>query len=260
MVSLRQGAKIGSIPWYSYTGTYVCSDPTIGNAFIPQSNGIGEYAHGATSPSATLSVSGYYIDGGCSVDPTTGNLAQVVVTKGRRAKPEVLIYSPGQGTATPYTDKRVQSFRYPAYDDAGNLFVTAFVKGLAHRITELPAGKSAFELVTIPSNDSLVTEIQWVGSELALDLHDDSGNDAIERIKISGGAAMLVGTARLLHAPGWYFWIQGGQVVGLYAKVRRHNDKAVAIWEYPKGGIPSAKYYGMTRWRKDNVYDVTVSR
>lgn len=160
IVSLRQGTKMGSIPWYSYIGGYVCSDPNTGNVFIPQSNGIAEYTHGATSPSATLSLSGYYVDGGCSVDPTTGNLAQVVVTKGRRPRSEVLVYAAGQSIGRPYSDKRVEEFGYPAYDDAGDLFVTAFVKGLAHRITELAAGKSAFDLVTIPSNDALVTKIQ----------------------------------------------------------------------------------------------------
>ena len=77
MASYPDGQIVGSIPFYSLAGN-VCSDPRNGNVFIPEGYAIYEYAHGGTVPIATLSVpNGYDAQGGCSVDPMTGNLAQM---------------------------------------------------------------------------------------------------------------------------------------------------------------------------------------
>jgi hypothetical protein len=257
IASYAQGRVVGSISWYS-RGNYICSDPTNGNVFIREGDTIYEYAHGAVSPMATLTLSGYYITGGCSVDPTTGNLAQAAVSQGRDPKAVVLVYSGGQGAPTPYADKRIQTFGYPAYDDAGNLFVPANLKRV-FRIAELPTGKSAFTLIKTPNVTGVVSKIQWVGRYLALELHYDSGGNAIDQIQISGRRGRVVSSTPILRAASAYFWIQDGSVVGLSSRIRLHNDQALAIWPYPSGGEPSDKFYGMTKGRKDRAYDVTVS-
>ena len=67
--SYPRGKIIGSL---ATIGQSVCADGS-GNVFITQNQHVIEYAHGGTSPIATLTLPG--LDGwGCSVDPTTGNL------------------------------------------------------------------------------------------------------------------------------------------------------------------------------------------
>jgi hypothetical protein len=52
-----------------------CSNRT-GDVFVPNNTEVFEYAHGGTSPIATLSLPGNS-GAACSIDPSTGNLAVV---------------------------------------------------------------------------------------------------------------------------------------------------------------------------------------
>jgi hypothetical protein len=61
-----------------------------------------EYAHGGTSPIKTLSDPDYY-PLGCSVDPTTGNLAVTNRLSTSFTAGDVAIYADASGTPTSYT-------------------------------------------------------------------------------------------------------------------------------------------------------------
>lgn len=56
-------------------GSAICADSR-GNVFLPKDTEVVEFAHGGASPVTTLTFPGY-LAVGCSVDPTTNNLAVV---------------------------------------------------------------------------------------------------------------------------------------------------------------------------------------
>ena len=65
----------------SYGESGDCTDAN-GNVFISNDDNVFEYAHGGTEPIATLDLPGSNAIG-CSVDPTTGNLAVVFSGSGK---------------------------------------------------------------------------------------------------------------------------------------------------------------------------------
>jgi hypothetical protein len=257
VLSYPGGAIVGAIPWYD-ASNYICSDPTNGNIFVPENYRIYEYAHGGTSPIATLRVPGAYVETkGCAVDPTTGNLAVVAYNASFNAV--LLVYRSASGTPAVYLDKKVPLFDYPTYDSSGNLFASAFSKHGGTRIAEIPAGKSRFRLIKLSGTDAVPLKIQWDGKYLAF-LTDAGQNAAIYQLQISGRTGTIVGTFVLNGAsPSGYFWIYDGSVIASYQKLHRYHNQAVAVWPYPAGGSATAVYYGLTKGRKDYATDLTVS-
>jgi hypothetical protein len=263
MVSYPQGQIVGKIAWYFPYGI-ICSDPNTGNVFLPEGETVYEYAHGGTTPIATVSFpSGYSSVGGCAVDPTTGNLAQVAATviKGQSTT-AVLVYPQAQGAPTIYLSKKLTGFDYPAYDDAGNLFVTAETKKVRLRIGELPAGGNDFTVIKL-SEYVYPTKIQWDGTHLCFEYNNGTnGSTVIDQVKIAGRTGTIVNAIRLAEAStvyDEYFWIQNGSAFAVYGKIKQNNNIALGVWRYPSGGNPTARYYGMTNGRKDYIWDMTVS-
>ena len=104
------GTLVGSLSTY---GLAVCSD-SAGNVFIVSNSEIEEYAHGGTSPIATLSLSGDQ-GSGCSVSPLNGDLA--VVYKGDGS--DVAVFPDSGGTPALYRSG-IDSL-FCGYDGNGNL-------------------------------------------------------------------------------------------------------------------------------------------
>src|SRR5579863_9879762 len=183
-----------------------------------------EYAHGGTTPIATLSVPGSNAYG-CAVDPTTGDLA-VTNTNG------VSIFQDAQGTPTTYVDWAVPD--YCSYDNKGNLFVV-----VGHdQLTELPEGSSGFNIIRVDIPGPYST-VQWDGRGLAV------GGDAfasypvkVYQVTISGSRGKAIKTVTLStkddRANDAQFWVQGHTVV---QPTNRGNE--VGIWAYPSGGMPA---------------------
>ena len=115
VVSNPAGELVGTLPT---GGAGICSDSG-GNVFIADDNNVVEYAHGGTSPIATLSLPGDDA-AGCSVDPTTRNLAVVFVGSGG----DIAIFADAAGMPTLY-NSGLESL-YCGYDNNGNLFVDGF--------------------------------------------------------------------------------------------------------------------------------------
>lgn len=256
MVSYPQGKIVGSIPWYTLSDA-ICSDPNSGNVFIPEGGAIYKYAHGGTSPIATLSLpSGYYESQGCTVDPTTGNVAATLYRTNQSA---VAVYPGGQGPPTMHSDNHVSIFSRPTYDDAGDLYITCNTAHGGVRIAELPAGKSQFTLIKVTNAREGVTKIQWDGTYLAIATTTSSGGAAIDQLQINGKTAERVNTIVLNGGDRLNFWIQSGSVFGQYYKTLKNNNQSIAEWPYPAGGSPTAKFFGLTKGRKDDIGDLTVS-
>jgi hypothetical protein len=255
MLSYPQWKIVGTISG-GFANSEICADPRDGNVFVTELGQIVEYAHGGTKPIATLDApSPYQLLGGCAVDPTTGNLAVASYDP-----VEVLIYAGAQGSATVHADKKLTTFDYPAYDNAGNLYVTAATKTGAFRIAELKARHTRFEPITL-NEDVRGGKIQWDGTYLTFQnwLGQHRGR-VLYQVQVNGHTGTVVNEAQLLKAGGDpNFWLQNGSVIGLYGGIKSHNDRAVAAWPYPSGGKPSAPFFGIARGAKNNVIDFTVS-
>lgn len=114
-----KGKPVGNITGISAPNG-ICTD-VAGNVFVVGTNSqqIYEYAHGGSTPIATLDDSGNYPQG-CAVDPSSGTLA---VAGGFPTTANVAIYKNASGTPMIYATPEAGTFIYCTYDDNGNLFM-----------------------------------------------------------------------------------------------------------------------------------------
>ena len=157
-----------------------CSDRA-GNVFITSflASEIVEYAHGGTSPIATLSDPGEY-PVGCSVDPTTGNLAVTNQLTTSYFAGDLAIYPNASGTPTTYTAPNFYYYFFCTYDNKGNLYVDGLSNGTnssTGQYAELPAGSSNLESITI-DQDIYPLGIQWDGKYVAI------GAQTVEKVRV----------------------------------------------------------------------------
>ncbi|HTA54531.1 MAG TPA: hypothetical protein VK755_07305 [Candidatus Acidoferrales bacterium] len=209
-----------------------------------------EYAHGGTSPIATLNdptkegVS-------CSVDPTSGDLA---VASAHPA--EVEIYKHATGTPTIYSDPDVPSFDACTYDDHGNLFIVS--SGASHPLAELPSGGNSILAIAFPAFS--LGNIQWDGHNLAMSIFGGSRGPAkILRVQVVGASARIVGKTYLYanrdkQVGGVQFWIAGNRIV--MPSQARITDTVIGVWSYPFGGDPVNRLHA---WHSYFLSGVTVS-
>lgn len=226
VLSYPRGKVVGQLP--SYLGGEAvgeCVDKAQDVWIVNQDpNAVVEYAHGGTTPLATLSDPDGYAYG-CSVDPTTGDLA---VTNSDGA---VAIYPLAQGNPTIYN--RRGPTLYCAYDDGGNLFVSFGT----YALEELLKGSSTFRNITVAGSlTGGLTSLQWVGHGLVASAEDDrKRTQQIYSMSVSGTTATIVTTTNLGGlSPQQYvqFWVQNHAIIG--PADRAHNY--LEFWSYPKGG------------------------
>lgn len=209
-----------------------------------------EYAHGGTSPIARLDdpVEGI----GCSIDPTSGDLAVASSNPG-----EVAIYKHATGSATVYSDPDAPSFDACAYDDHGNLFAVS--SGAFHPLVELPKGGNSILPIAFPGYS--LGNIQWDGHNLAISIFGGGdGPIQIFRVKVVGADARIVGKTYLYanrnrNQPGVHFWIAGDQLV-MPTPARGASDSILSVWSYPWGGDPVKR---MRAWHSYFLFGVAVS-
>jgi hypothetical protein len=233
VLSFPKGDLVGTLTGFSVPSGE-CVDES-GDVFVADGGAdtIREYAHGGTTPIATLNDPGEPY--GCSVDPTTGNLA---VTNGSDS---VAIYPSAQGTPTLYSDPSIYEYLFCAYDNHGNLFVDGTTSDL---IGELPKGGASFTNITFNGAIAGPSSMQWVGGKLVI--VDDGAPwrtpTPVDRVQISGSTGIVVGTTHLKSQYGGVaayvqYWIQGHNIVG---PERSNGDghRFLGFWGYPTGGKP----------------------
>jgi len=224
--SYPKGRHVGTLKGF-YDPEAECVDKA-GDVFISDNDTVTEYPHASTKPAQTLTFSGYFA-GGCSSDPTTGNLA-VAWIEGFYGY--VAVYKNTTGSPTLYQSPNM-ALAYCGYDTAGNLFVD----GAAYfsdelQLAELPKNGNRLETVTL--NQAIYTPgpVQWDGKYLAV------GDDATENIYqfvIAGSSGTREGTTALgdgQHISQW--WIAGNKVVGSSGI----SPYVTWYWTYPAGGAP----------------------
>lgn len=207
-----------------------CADKA-GDVFITDvgNDQILEYAHGGKTPIVRLE--GTSIDPfGCSVDPTTGNLAVASLGPGSSfSNGNVAVYPKARGTPKIYTDSNFNVYFFCAYDDKGNLYIDGRNLGSEFEFAELPKGKGKFMNVTLKHNIGFPASLQWDGKYVAV---GDENSNTIYKFAISGSLGMLKGAAHLVGAKqvvAW--WIHRSTVI-----VSDDGNNTLGYWPYPAGG------------------------
>jgi hypothetical protein len=234
--------------------TGVCSDAG-GNVWVVNASTlkIVEYAHGGTKPVATLTESSTINPLGCSVDPTTGNLA--VTNLGNYKTPGSLaIFTDAKGSAKNY---QASSLAYPyfcGFDDEGNVFVDGVNSAYEFVLFELPSGSGKLQAITLSGSVGFPGGVAWDGEYLAIgDQYYQSKNaSAIDQVSVSGSAGTFEGTTALTGScDALQFAISGG---GTPKKDQQGNTAVVpdacsnnaAFYAYPAGGSPTDTITGFT--------------
>jgi hypothetical protein len=212
----------------------LCVDAA-GDVFVANYGGddVIEYAHGGTAPVQTLSDPGEH-PMGCSVDPTTGNLAVTSFQSSPSAPGNVAIYTGATGTPTSYSDPTIHYYLYCAYDSKGNLYVDGKTYPSSEdAFAELPSGSSTFTGISLNATIDYAIAIQWDRGELVVG--NTYENNQIYRFKIKHGNGTQIGSpAALTHGYGVeQFWIDGKVLIGPVPAY-----PYVAFWNYPAGGLP----------------------
>jgi hypothetical protein len=239
--------------------TGMCSDAS-GDVFVTEAPkksskaGTGyveEYAHGGTSPIASLKVTSGEMPMDCGSDATSGDLA-VTQQKSSNYAPSVAIYAGGKGTPKVLQTDAIGADPQCGYDDAGNLFVTSGGNVGA----ELAAGKSSFTTVTLNRTIGGVKHAQWDGNRFALQSFNTTHHNGeiveerIYRVQISGSTGTITGVTVFKNWPekvSGSSWIDGGMIVGT-------PSSEIAFWKYPEGGKAVKAIH-----LKSHVATVTIS-
>lgn len=190
-----------------------------------------EYARGGTVPIAVLHDNGYSPTG-CSIDPTTGNVAVANFYAYNYSSGTVAIYAHSPAGEAPrlLTDPDIFEPRFCGYDARGNLYIDGYSKDLAIEFAVLPARSTQFTNITLNETIHEPGTVQWDGKYLAV---GDASTNIIYQFSISGSAGTEMGSTSMNGVKYGVnqFWIEGAKVVGAAAA-----DGEIGIWKYPAGG------------------------
>lgn len=232
--------KVGNV-WFIEFGNI---DGVLGSAV--------EYAHGGSSPLKTLRTEGSSV--GCSIDPTSGDLAVANASNAGSGPPNVAVFKNASGTPKLYYNSRCGIPLPPGYDQNGNLYVEGYgsSRGIAP-LCVLPHKGNALRPVRINVSIPIPEGVMWDGKyiTLATEVGVDPKTVIYQMAKNSFGNLKKVSQTVLTDScygdraeVGQPFIVgsantpankqQGNVVVG--------GNKACAprfdYWSYPAGGNP----------------------
>jgi hypothetical protein len=233
VVSYPKGKLVGTLTGFDHPQGE-CVDAS-NDVWITNTNAseIVEYAHGGTNPIATLIDSGQY-PVGCSIDPTTGNLAATSIFSTKDGQGNVAIYASAAGNPTTYTAPLILYYYFCGYDNAGDLYVDGTVGGyhVPDEVAVLPKSESKFYDVALDQSMYFPGDIKWDGKYMAI---GDQSDALIYQFDIKGSDGLEVGSTPLANSGDVVgYWIDGKTVIGADAA-----DNDAAYWKYPKGGKPT---------------------
>jgi len=244
VLSLPTGKLVGKLTGFNQP-LGDCTDKQ-GDVFIADSQGanVREFKHGAKQPFNVLNDSGYY-PLGCSVDPTTGNVAVTNIIGNANGLPpgNVAVYRKAKGSPKYYSDPSIFQYGYCSYDGHGNLYIDGIMPPTDFpQVAELPKGSKKFENITLDQNlgGYNISALLWDGKYLAVASQDSA---VIYQFIIAGKAGTEAGSTQLKGSTGaGAFWVDSGM---LYAPVYQGSIGSVGVYPYPKGGKPSQSYYAV---------------
>jgi hypothetical protein len=231
--SYPKGTLEGTLTGFS-TPYGLCSDGA-GNVWIVNdgANEIVEYAHGGTTPIATLSDPNEFPEG-CSVDSTTGNLA-VTNFYSSSGSGSVAIYAKASGTPTLYSDPDIAEFRFCGYDDKGNLWADGANSSSQFAFAELPRGKSSLKNIPLKQTIEWPGGVQYDGTYVAV-----GDTDAGKVYRIDGKTRKVMQTITLGVTELNQFWLALGSKGKSNMSQSRlvaplQDNNAVNGYQYPSG-------------------------
>jgi hypothetical protein len=206
-----------------------------------------EYAHGGTTPIATLDDPSR--GQGCAIDPSSGNLAVAgAYSSGQYSYGAVAIFKKAQGNATMYYSKTLQPFWLCGYDSKGNLYI-AGNSGTPdeQQLIRLAKGANNFEQIKLNSplygNSTFPSSVQWDGKYMTASSASTGIGDGhyqpsyMYRLKISGSAATTIGTTTFTgkrKLMTGQIWIDGKRIIASHYR----GGGGVDSWSYPNAGNP----------------------
>ena len=216
-----------------------CTDAA-GNVWIVIGIGsVAEYAHGGTTPIKTLPIGGL-LPNGCSVDPTTGNLAVAGLAG-------IAIFKHAKGLAKVYYDKLFYTYYFCGYDPAGDLFIDGLTTSGFFQLSELPKKSSTWVNFTL--NGAFPGGVEWDGKFIT---YGDQLYNTVWQLRIENRKAKVVGETGLFGAgdPVYQYAFadfsrgssQARRVIGM--DFEGSAAGTVAVWNYPAGGAPLKVYAG----------------
>ncbi len=238
MYSYPRGRLKGQITGF-FNPEGLCVDKS-GNVWVVNDTSDGihqitEYAHGGTTPIANLNDPNGNVNG-CSIDPTSGDLAVTSFFGATGNQGSVSIYRGAKGGPVDFVAPNIYYYYYCGYDNKGNLFVDGLATGSAFAFAELPHGSIKFKNVVLNQSILYPGGVQWDGKHMAVG--DQYG--PIYQFAIRGNRGTEVGVTPLDQEKQIVqFWIQGGRVIG-----PNEYGANVMLWSYPAGGSPTKTLSG----------------
>jgi hypothetical protein len=239
-----KGKLVGTLGGFS-SPEGACTDAR-GNVWITsqRQNEILEFAHGGTTPIATLTQEDQLFDG-CSVDTTTGTLAvdsfcQLSVAECVQPG-SVFIYTNIKKPPKRYGDSNINLIYFCGYDSNGNLFVDGNQDGFdpPAELAELPKGSSTFTNISLNRIIYFPGGVQWDGKYIAVGDQEAGGEltSSVHQIAVTGSTGTVVSTTKLEGTEDVVqFWIQGSRIVA--PDIERTGANDVRLFKYPAGGVP----------------------
>lgn len=218
----------------------LCSDAK-GNVFVANTNGndIVEYAHGGTTPIATLKDLPYYFPNSCAVDPVSGDLAvtNLAYYNSGTHTANFVIFKNAAGKPKAYVTPAIYSYFMCGYDDRGNLVVDGLALHGPAAFAILQHGSQKLEDLTLDQAPPDAGGVQWDGKHWAI----GDGYATIDQFDITGTKGTKVGATVLQEsATVTEFFIDGDRVI-----VPEHDSGRVQTFAYPAGGAAIATIKGL---------------
>jgi hypothetical protein len=217
----------------------MCSDKD-GNVYMATgaSGDILEYAHGGSSPIKTLSDANNY-SYGCSVDPSTGDLAVTNLYDGALEQGSVLIYPNATGSPQSYQESSISDYYFCGYDHKGNLFVDGVGASDAFVLAEILKHTGSWRNITLNASIGIPGNVQAHGTTVAIgDQGDEDGSQAIDQFSVSGSSGTQTGETSLTGAGD----VPEAWIGGKYVAAPDTRNADVELYDYPAGGNPIGTY------------------
>ena len=238
ILSYPSGKLVGST---TGLGTFGACGDGKGNVFIADGAAIDEYTHGGTTPINTFALPGRAYS--CGVDPQSGNLAVAYVDLSS-GNSGVAVFPNAQEPPSYYAASILAV--YCGYDNNGNLFVTGEGEHGDPAMAELAKGSQSLSAVSVsPSPNGFAGQVQWDGKQLTLEVLGVKKGVLLERLKVSGSTATVVGVTKFkgVTRTAEASWIQGNLIFipyGVFGEGPYANK--IGVWKYPRGGKLVAKF------------------
>jgi hypothetical protein len=206
-----------------------------------------EYKHGGKTHIGAVQDPGLSAHIGCTVDPTTGDLAVTTYGVSSYGGGLVAIYAHAKGTPQHYTDSKIPHFNFCGYDSKGNLYCdgTDAAQG-QFRFAELAKGAKTFKNITLSGGAIYYPgNVQWDGKYVAI------GDQSVQNLNVSAIYQTTGSGGKIVHETPLddptdgssedivQFWIDGNAVIG-----PNNYGSDAGFYKYPAGGKPTKTIKG----------------